>query len=489
MRVLVPTSRTLFKANLSIWDVGWALTSPFLALYLRDADIVFRAEWGVVGPYWITTAGFSLIGFLVFRIQDEIAQYFSVHEMLDIAKAIAFAEVASCIVLFLLTRLDGIPRSTPVIHGLLLAIGLIATRAFLSILYGKERAEQDHSNGPRIILIGANRLSAVFIRLLNAHTPDQRRVIAVLDERRAMTGLSVSRVRILGTPQHLEAIIDEFVFHGIHTEQVIIAGEADFLSHETMREVQRVCDDRQLRLAFLPQMIDASVPKPAVTFGPETELQSYTLTLPSFYRLKRWVDICGSLALIVLLLPLLVAVALLVLLDLGVPILFWQQRLGRGGCPFHIYKFRTLRPPFDPHGNPIPENSRLSAIGRLLRVTRIDELPQLLNVLKGDMSLIGPRPLLPEDQPSNTAVRLLVRPGITGWAQVHGGKLVSPDEKAKLDEWYIRNASVWLDLWIVIMTLRVLLKSPESAAEALADVEQVQSKSVAISSAARKSSL
>jgi len=296
-------------------------------------------------------------------------------------------------------------------------------------------------------------------------------------------------VRILGTPQHLEAIIDEFVFHGIHTEQVIIAGEADFLSHETMREVQRVCDDRQLRLAFLPQMIDASVPKPAVTFGPETELQSYTLTLPSFYRLKRWVDICGSLALIVLLLPLLVAVALLVLLDLGVPILFWQQRLGRGGCPFHIYKFRTLRPPFDPHGNPIPENSRLSAIGRLLRVTRIDELPQLLNVLKGDMSLIGPRPLLPEDQPSNTAVRLLVRPGITGWAQVRGGKLVSPDEKAKLDEWYIRNASVWLDLWIVIMTLRVLLKSPESSAEALADVEQVESKSVAISSAARKSSL
>jgi lipopolysaccharide/colanic/teichoic acid biosynthesis glycosyltransferase len=100
----------------------------------------------------------------------------------------------------------------------------------------------------------------------------------------------------------------------------------------------------------------------------------------------------------------------------------------------------------------------VSRIGRFLRRTRLDELPQLLNVLAGDMSLIGPRPLLLRDQPRNAAARLAVRPGITGWAQVNGGVLLSPDEKEQLDEWYIRNASPLLDLRIIALTLRMLLR-------------------------------
>jgi lipopolysaccharide/colanic/teichoic acid biosynthesis glycosyltransferase len=108
----------------------------------------------------------------------------------------------------------------------------------------------------------------------------------------------------------------------------------------------------------------------------------------------------------------------------------------------------------------VPENQRLSWIGQLLRETSLDELPQLLNVLAGDMSLIGPRPLLPEDQPSNPTVRLLVRPGITGWAQVNGAKLLTPEEKDELDEWYIRNASLWLDLRILVLTVEFALRGP-----------------------------
>jgi len=184
------------------------------------------------------------------------------------------------------------------------------------------------------------------------------------------------------------------------------------------------------------------------------------------------------LALILFLLPLLSIAALLVLWDVGQPILFWQRRLGRNGRSFNIYKFRTLRAPFDSHGIRIPEANRMSSIGRLLRMTRVDELPQLLNVLNGNMSLIGPRPLLPEDQPANAAVRLLVRPGITGWAQICGGKLVTTEEKGKLDEWYIRNASLRLDLRIAFMTLKVLSSTDESFAESLADEQQVRDKSV-----------
>jgi lipopolysaccharide/colanic/teichoic acid biosynthesis glycosyltransferase len=144
----------------------------------------------------------------------------------------------------------------------------------------------------------------------------------------------------------------------------------------------------------------------------------------------------------------------LVALDVGTPLLFWQRRLGEAGRGFQMYKFRTMQSPFDRLGQSLPQNRRLSAIGHLLRKTGLDELPQLLNVLVGDMSLVGPRPLLPEDQPADPTIRLMVRPGITGWAQVNGGKQIAAEEKDDLDEWYIRNASPWLDLRILLLTCR-----------------------------------
>ncbi len=477
MRLPPPTSRTLRKANLSFVDIAWAVAAPIAALYLRDAEILSRVPWSMVGSYWIVAAGFSVLAFLIFRIDDEIAHYFSVHGTLDIIKAVAFAELATCVVLFVATRLDGIPRSTPIIHGLILVTGLIASRMFLRIGAGGE----DRLQCGRIILIGANRFSSYFIKLLNAYAPDQQRIIALLDDSAATIGRTISGVRVLGPPQHLGAVIDEFVVHGIRTEQVIIASESNLLDPEVMRQVQRVCGDRQIKLSFLHEMIGVSVLTPAsgaAAFQAPSDKSS--LPLPSFFRWKRLIDFVGSLILIVLLFPLFTALALLVLLDVGAPILFWQRRLGHKGRSFHIYKFRTLRSPFDSHGNPISEHGRLSAIGRFLRSTRMDELPQLINVFRGDMSLVGPRPLLPEDQPSTTGVRLSVRPGITGWAQINGGKLVTAEEKEKLDDWYIRTASLWLDLRIIVITLAVLLESHETSAEALADAEQAQKKNVAI---------
>jgi len=172
--------------------------------------------------------------------------------------------------------------------------------------------------------------------------------------------------------------------------------------------------------------------------------------------------------------PLLILAACIVFLDVGWPVLFWQLRTGEGGRELQIYKFRTLRAPFNRRGQRIPDEQRLSWIGRLLRQTRIDELPQLLNVLVGDMSLIGPRPLLARDQPANSAVRLMVRPGITGWAQVNGGTSLSSTEKAALDIWYIRNGSVWLDLRIICMTVLILLKGERRSEHALAQAQCMQ---------------
>lgn len=161
----------------------------------------------------------------------------------------------------------------------------------------------------------------------------------------------------------------------------------------------------------------------------------------------------ASASLLIALAPLAALAAALVLYDVGAPILFWQQRIGRNGRKFLLYKFRTYHAPFDRNGNKIADEDRLSHLGRAIRAGRLDEIPQLLNVLVGDMSLIGPRPLLPVDQPSDPRLRLSVRPGITGWAQLNGGTYVTPSEKDALDIWYITHASLALDIKIAIQTL------------------------------------
>jgi lipopolysaccharide/colanic/teichoic acid biosynthesis glycosyltransferase len=158
-------------------------------------------------------------------------------------------------------------------------------------------------------------------------------------------------------------------------------------------------------------------------------------------------------------------IAVVVLLDVGSPVYFWQRRIGMDGQSFQLHKFRTLKPSYDGDGNPTSAE-RMSWIGHLLRKCRLDELPQLLNVLVGDMSLIGPRPLLPHDQPADPTLRLMVRPGITGWAQVNGGKLLTPEEKNAYDEWYVRNSSLWLDLKIAGLTVLFMLRGERSHAAA-----------------------
>lgn len=338
-----------------------------------------------------------------------------------------------------------------------------------------------HCRRERIILIGANRFGSSFIQLLKAYAPQHQPVIAILDQDPVMIGRAISGVQVLGAPHELDSIISEFAIHGVSTDRVVIAGETDFLSPAVLHEIERVCKKRQIDLFFLPRMLGVTEWTPSnVAVASEPVERKPAFTLPLFFRLKRWIDVFGSLALIVLFSPILLLAGVLVLLDVGPPVLFWQERLGWKGRAFLIYKFRTLGAPFDSAGNPTLEGRQPSAIGRFLRTTRIDELPQLLNVLLGDMSLIGPRPLLPEDQPSNTSIRLSVRPGMSGWAQVNGAKLVTKEEKEKLDEWYIRNASLWLDLRISMMTLQLLSKSHVSSAETAADAEQVQSRNIGL---------
>lgn len=172
--------------------------------------------------------------------------------------------------------------------------------------------------------------------------------------------------------------------------------------------------------------------------------------------MKRAVDvIVAVLALVVLAVPML-AIAGVVLIFLGRPVLFTQLRPGRDGAPFRMVKFRTMRDATDAQGHPLPDEMRLTRLGQVLRATSLDELPELWNVLRGDMSIVGPRPLLTEYLPLYTprqARRHEVRPGITGWAQVNGRNSLSWEEKFELDVWYVDHLSTWLDLKIIALTV------------------------------------
>ncbi|HJT39063.1 MAG TPA: sugar transferase [Sphingobium sp.] len=163
---------------------------------------------------------------------------------------------------------------------------------------------------------------------------------------------------------------------------------------------------------------------------------------------------------LLLLTPLLLLLALLVLFGLGRPILFHQTRAGQGGRAFDMIKFRTMRDRADPCAAPLPDAERVTPVGRFLRRTRLDELPELINIVRGDMDFIGPRPLLPHTIRSMRAdgvTRGLVRPGLTGLAQVSGNTLLTVEEKLRFDLWYVRNRSVALDAWILLRTLGVVL--------------------------------
>ena len=168
-----------------------------------------------------------------------------------------------------------------------------------------------------------------------------------------------------------------------------------------------------------------------------------------------------ALSIIIILLPFLIILCIAVLLILGTPIFFKQQRPGLNGIPFNFIKFRTMTNKKDKNGNLLPDGERLTSFGEFFRKTSLDELPSLWNILKGDMGLVGPRPLLIEYLPlysDEQGRRHEVKPGITGWAQINGRNAISWEEKFELDVWYVDNQSFWLDMKIIVLTIWKVLK-------------------------------
>jgi lipopolysaccharide/colanic/teichoic acid biosynthesis glycosyltransferase len=470
MRVL-PSSRSAFGIRLSVFDSVCAVFSPVLALYLRDAPALSYEAFVPALLYCSLSVVFCLIAFSAFRIHAGMTRYFSVLDAIDVAKAVTTAALITYVAVFMLTRLDGIPRTTPIIHALILLTALTGIRIFTRLSEAKRTAITPRKDvaAQHILMIGSNRLSFLYIKFIRAYSPSLHRIMAVLDDCAEMLGRAIGGVRVIGPVHHLEAVINEFAEHGIRIGRVIV-GNPEMLSENTLAEIRSVCCVREIKLDFVPELIGLHNLQP---LQPDTSVQlegaeQARLAPSPYFLLKRYLDLFVTMVIIVLLAPLWLLIGTIASLDVGSPVFFWQQRLGEGGRPFLLHKIRTLKPPYDWRGRKIPDDERLSPIGRFLRKCRFDEVPQLLNVLVGDMSLIGPRPLLPRDQPVDPSVRLSVRPGITGWAQVNGGNLLSVEEKNALDEWYVRNASLGLELRIIFMTLQHVFRGERRSEMAIA---------------------
>jgi lipopolysaccharide/colanic/teichoic acid biosynthesis glycosyltransferase len=368
---------------------------------------------------------------------------------------------------FLLTRLEEAPRSIPILHFLLLAAGLLGGRVLLRLRqsYRDAPLSQVAKNVDHVLVIRASRLAWFFTKMVEELAPDRYRIVAILDDEPKLKHRSLNGYPIVGAPADLEKIVADYAMHGVRIDKVVLAAQPQDLAPDSWDDVSRLCRKLDIVLQILPERLisEDAADRPesvvvahlnAVAIAPQYDVGK-SLDRP-FWALKRAGDLVLALVSAVVLSPIAVVVCGLVLVDVGVPVVFWQQRVGRQGAPLYLYKFRTLQTLFDRQTKERRLAQRPSAIGRFLQTTRLDELPQLWNIISGDMSLVGPRPLLPADQPDDLEVRLMVRPGLTGWAQVCGGKLISADEKNALDAWYIRHASLWLDLKIIVRTIWML---------------------------------
>ena len=318
-----------------------------------------------------------------------------------------------------------------------------------------------------MLVIAANGVTLSYLKILEAFNADLSSIVGILDDDPRRLGRTLRGVPIVAPTSALARMVEEYRVHGVEIDRVLFAAnQGDRAGIAARQDLETFCRASGIPFEYLGDILglrpERAAPGPALVSSRPPRLAG-----------KRLFDVITALALSVSLLPLIALVALAVTLDLGWSPIFWQKRVGRNGRPFLIYKFRTLHAPYDRYGQAIPESQRVSRLGALLRRMRLDEAPQLVNVLRGDMSLVGPRPLLPIDQPADAGARLLMRPGITGWAQVKGGRRISAAEKGALDDWYVRNVSFALDLSILAQTAVVALRGDRGSVAAVSEASPV----------------
>ncbi len=477
-------------------DVVLIAVSTVLAIVLCSTETFFLAT---SAPYFLFTMVAAIPILMIFGLNRTVWRFTSLNDCLSVAAAIL------AIVLFTIAsdsyfdRLQGISRSLPVMQGLLMLYALGGARAAIRLRHSFRRRSRRlgasvHATRESVLLVGLGSIADLFLYCASENAHERFQIAGILSNAERHRGRSLRSRKILGPPEAIEEILHDLSVHGVLIDRIVLAIPINELSKKAQASLVDIEKAKRVRVDYLSaryglgELISPPIAraesvssKPAQT-ACASELDRAKLPPGSYLRWKRLVDAAGALICIVCLAPVMLLVAIVAMLDVGYPPIFWQQRPGALGRPIRILKFRTMGPARDPDGKALTDAERVSKVGNFLRRLRLDELPQVYNVLLGHMSLVGPRPLLPADQPSSSAARLRLRPGLTGWAQIKGGRHLSIEDKAALDLWYIQNASFALDMAILANTARTILfgecvdrKAINEAWRALGDIRSTDS--------------
>jgi lipopolysaccharide/colanic/teichoic acid biosynthesis glycosyltransferase len=456
-------------------DLGWVALSAILAVLMRDNFVPYEPHLEAVTAYAAIAVATSTLAFVIAGLHKRLWQYTSLPDVLRIMAAVTVALLLALFISFVASRLEDVARSVPVIQWFLLVGAMVGTRVAIRIWH--ERARRNRlatvdASVQHVLIVGLSHLTELYLQSVAEYASKTIEIVGILSEQRELRGRLLGFHKVLGTPEELPQVMAQLEVHGIALERIVVTQPFEQLSRragEALLAVERGSGVRVdwmvelLGLAEEPERehgyaLGSSLPESQAMQASLAARDVAQLSLGKYGYVKRASDILGAISLSVLLAPLILVIGLLVALDVGVPLVFWQKRPGRFGRPFKLFKFCTMHPAHDAQGNRIPDEERSSIVGRLLRRIRLDELPQLYNILIGEMSFVGPRPLLPVNQPLETSARHLVRPGLTGLAQVYGRRDISPEDKNVFDIWYVQNASLWLDIKILLRTPIVMIR-------------------------------
>lgn len=366
-----------------------------------------------------------------------------------------------------LPHVHGVPQFLMGLQFLLMTGALIGIRALARLRHAgrnQRRASRTASEREDILIVGVNALTGFFLRCVAESNGSNIAVAGILSENRRHKGRILGSRPVLGSPDEIVKIVHDLDIHGVNVNRVILAQSFDRLSAAAQNALLRAKNELSIRIDTLDGRLGFDTPE-KLSQTPEianrsnierTAAASIDAPIP-YLRCKRIFDITAAAMIGICVFPVMFLVSALVFFDVGRPIIFWQQRPGALGRPIRVLKFRTMRAARGADGHLLSDTQRLSSIGKFFRRLRLDELPQVYNVIVGEMSMVGPRPLLPIDQSQQFHGRLAVKPGLTGWAQINGGRHLSVDDKAVLDLWYAKNASFRLDLHILLSTARTVL--------------------------------
>ena len=455
-------------------DVILIILATTLGFALRENFEINEVKLEGFLPYLSATFLASVVLFAVAGLNRCIWRFSSMRDYLRVSIVVTGIGVGAVALSFAYNRLDGIARSLPVLQVIVGIMVLVSARVVHRLRHTARQRRRAAETFPEeaakahqlnVLVIGVSRLTEAYIQALTELGSGRVNVAGVIGSSSRQVGRLVASHPVLGLARDIETVLGRLEVHGVIIDRIVVAMPFEQLPPEILEPLLLVELSRGIPLQFLTEVLDLDdgsrgsvpslLPQPLSVDVGDAELEAHSHRL--FWKLKRGLDAFAALLLLVILSPLLLVVAFLVAATIGFPVVFWQRRPGRGGKPFYLYKFRSMSDAHTPDGRRLSDTQRSSKVGNFMRRIRLDELPQLLNILRGDMSFIGPRPLLSQDQQKTCAARLLVRPGLTGWAQVVGGRDISPEDKAALDVWYVRRASLLLDLKIAARTVPIVL--------------------------------